>query len=210
MPHPLPRILSLWQYSKPSPPDLGWGDYTMHAATALEDHAPPPPPPPPILQDITMCLREEEEIVDPVAPNARKITPMQYKSDIDRMWPHPTPAACPVRAWTDYMKAFPALATAAAFVDHAGMPLTAGGIVPTVQVALLVLRHPAAGTFSLHSLRRSGSQTAALSGASRTQVIRHSHWRSAAIHTYVPRQFFRTGASIHVHLHQQMEILTCC
>ena len=99
--------------------------------------------------------------------------------------------ACPVQTWKDYVTAYPAPPSSKALVDATGRPLTPDDVVPDIRAALAAIKHPAALEFSLHSLRRSGARTAAASGATEQQVMRHGHWRSTAVRTYVPPYMYK-------------------
>ena len=98
--------------------------------------------------------------------------------------------ACPVQAWRDYIALYPAHAHAPAFVNKAGTPFTQEDLNPLIRATLDGLGFPEASGFTFHSLRRSGARAAAVRGATKAQVMRHGHWRSDAVHAYVPKDHF--------------------
>lgn len=90
----------------------------------------------------------------------------------------PASPLCPVKAWHDYVKLFNPLPAGPAFVEAGKVPLTSKTLVKLIRLALQRAGYQNYHRFSLHSLRRGATQTAAELGASQDDLKAHGTWRT--------------------------------
>lgn len=97
------------------------------------------------------------------------------------------PKYCPVVAWTNYMSHVNPCPIGPAFMIDDYTPLTSRNVVDVLNTALRPLLPNA--KISMHSLRRGGTQTAALQGASNEHLMLHGTWSSTkGLKYYLPKQ----------------------
>ena len=102
----------------------------------------------------------------------------------------PNSRYCPVAAVIAARSAVPAPLSAPLFLTSKGRPLTAYGLTGIMRSGLAAAGHPSPGLITLHSLRRSGAQAAALAGEGQDQLMTHGTWTGPSLYTYVPRPLF--------------------
>lgn len=85
---------------------------------------------------------------------------------------------CPVKAWTDYLSMIQPCPLGPAFMLDPSTPLTSPPVVGVMRKALENLHTSKTRSFSFHSLRRGGAQSAAANGASLQQLMYHGTWAS--------------------------------
>ena len=97
---------------------------------------------------------------------------------------------CPVLAWLNYIDRVPLDPDAPAFMFSPLSPLTAPKLNAYMRPILTSLALPDADKVTVHSLRCSGAQAAAVNGASREQLLIHGTWATTAINSYVPQRLY--------------------
>ena len=102
----------------------------------------------------------------------------------------PNSRYCPVAAYLAAKAATPAHDSAPLFITTTGRSLTTQGLTALIRAALAALRHPAAATVTVHSLRRSGACCAAEGGVDRVSIMTHAIWQGASVDSYVPRALY--------------------
>lgn len=90
----------------------------------------------------------------------------------------PMSPLCPVQAWNRYVKLFNPSPLGPAFITHTGAPVTSNALVKLIRLALHKAGYKNSSKFSMHSIRRGATQTAAQLGASRNELKEHGTWKS--------------------------------
>lgn len=104
---------------------------------------------------------------------------------------YPAPGRhCPVEAWTCHINLVPRLPQAPAFLSVSGQPINSHYLLKIIRSVLQSISSPNAMSFTLHSMRRSGSRQAARGGAPVEDVMSHGTWSSSSVFSYVPRRLF--------------------
>ena len=74
---------------------------------------------------------------------------------------------------------------------YAGTPLTASVWLAVLRYALMELNYEDPWEYTLHSLRRGGTQACAKAGLDLGLVREAGHWKSNAMRAYVPKKTVR-------------------
>ena len=139
------------------------------------------------------CIRREDMVATPTELWIT-INSSRTISDVRNRVCIPVYAAssryCPVLAWHQYVQRLPLPPHFPAFMLSPAIPLTSVKLTSYLRGALASMRHPLAGTATVHSLRRSGARAAAAGGAPEPEVMTHGTWTSSAVHAYVPKKLF--------------------
>lgn len=90
----------------------------------------------------------------------------------------PSSRFCPAKAWTTYRDMTHWSPSGPAFILSTGAPLTGTVLAKAIRRALELKGYQDAQTFSLHSLRRGGSNTAKAAGANVRELLKHGTWTS--------------------------------
>lgn len=101
--------------------------------------------------------------------------------------PVPGSLVCPVLAWSRYLATNRPHPLGPAFILPSGRPLQAPTLLAVLRLALEATGSPAAGAYTLHSLRRGGAQACAAAGRTTEEIMKLGTWTSTAVHAYVPR-----------------------
>lgn len=94
------------------------------------------------------------------------------------VFPSPMSPLCPVKAWNQYLELFKPSPLGPAFVSHTGDPITPSALVKLIRMALHRAGYKNFSKFSMHSIRRGATQTAAQFGATRNELKEHGTWKS--------------------------------